>query len=201
MSKLNWIVNGILLLAIGGLYYLYFTGKKNGGETVVAQRRVLDTSTAGSAYRIAYFDIDSITNNYQYCIDVKENLDAFREETEKKIAAKQSEFDLAYGRLQEKATAQKLTDAELQKEKMLLEEMQQAVAMEKEKGTAAYEQKRKIFELEIKNDIVDFIRRYNTPQRFAFILADEPGIFYYRDSLYNITNEVLLGLNKRYRRK
>lgn len=200
MSKQNWIFNGILLLAVGGLYYLHFSEKKTSGETVVA-RRVIDTSTVGSAYRIAYFDIDSITNNYQYCIDVKENLDAFREETEKKIAAKQSEFDLAYGRLQEKATAQKLSDAELMKEKQVLEEMQQAVAIEKDKGTAAYEQKRKIFELEIKSDIVDYIRQYNTPQRFAFIMADEPGIFYYRDSLYNITAEVLNGLNKRYKKK
>lgn len=195
------IINGVLLLAVGILYYLHFSSEKQGGTDTVVSRRVLDTSTAGNAFRIAYFDIDSITNNYQYCVDVKNQLDIVREETEKKIAAKQNEFDIAYGRLQEKASASKLTEAEMNREKDILSEKQQAVADERDKGTAGFEQKRKLYEVQIKNNIVEYLRQYNTPQRFAFILADEPGIFYYRDSLYNITAEVLEGLNKQYRKK
>lgn len=190
----------VLLAAVGVLYFLHFTSKSKDGNTIIS-RRVLDTSTTAGAYRIAYFDIDSITNNYQYCIDVRDELDLVRQSTDKRVAQLQNDFDMAYGRLQEKAATQKLTDAELNKEKGILNEKQQAVADEKEKGTIDYEQKRKLYEMKIKNKIVDFLREYNTPQRFAFIMADEPGIFYYRDTLYNITSDVLEGLNRQYKRK
>lgn len=196
----GFILNIVLLVAVGVLYVLHFTSKSKGSDTIIS-RRVLDTSTTAGAYRIAYFDIDSITNNYKYCIDVKDELDLIRQATEKKLIALQNDYELAYGRLQEKANTQKLTDAELNREKEILGEKQQAVADEKEKGTLNYEQTRKLYELKIKNKIVEFIREYNTPQQFAFIMADEPGIFYYRDSLYNITADVLDGLNKQYRKK
>lgn len=196
----GFILNIVLLVAVGVLYFLHFTSKSKGSDTIIS-RRVLDTSTTAGAYRIAYFDIDSITNNYKYCIDVKDELDLIRQATEKKVIALQNDYEMAYGRLQEKANSQKMTDAELNREKEILGEKQQAVADEKEKGTLNYEQTRKLYELKIKRKIVEFIREYNTPQQFAFIMADEPGIFYYRDSLYNITADVLDGLNKQYRKK
>jgi outer membrane protein len=195
------ILNGVLLVAVGVLFFLHFSSKKgNGGETVVS-RRVLDTSSSVNAYRIAYFDIDSITNNYQYCVDVKTDLEKVKEAIEKRVTARQNEFDMAYGRLQERAAAKNLTEAEMSRERQILEEKQQDVSAERDKGTIDFEQKRKIFELQIKENIVEFLREYNTPQRFSFIMADEPGIFYYRDSLYNITAEVLDGLNRQYGKK
>lgn len=194
------IINLVLLVAVGVLYFLHFSSKSKGGDTIIS-RRVLDTSTTAGAYRIAYFDIDSITNNYEYCVDVRDELDLIRQATDKKVAALQNDFDMSYGRLQEKAATQKLSEAELNREKEILNEKQQAIANEKEKGTNAYEQNRRLYELKIKNRIVEFLREYNTPQRFAFIMADEPGIFYYRDSLYNITADVLDGLNRQYKRK
>jgi outer membrane protein len=195
------IFNIALLAAVAVLYFLHFSGKKHAGTNTVTERRVLDTSTNGNTFRIAYFDIDSITNNYLYCIDVKNSLDKLREETEKRINEKQRDFDLSYGRLQEKAAQAKLSDVELNREKEVLAEKQQAINDEREKGTSGFEQKRKLFETEIKSHILTFINTYNTPQKFTFILADEPGIFYYRDSLYNITGDVLDGLNRQYRKK
>jgi outer membrane protein len=195
------IFNVVLLAAVGVLYFLHFSGKKNTDTNTYTERRVLDTSTNGNTFRIAYFDIDSITNNYLYCIDVKDNLEKMREDVEKRINEKQKDFDLAYGRLQDKAAQTKLSDTELNKEKEILSEKQQAINDEREKGTSGFEQKRKLFEGEIKSHILAFINEYNTPQRFTFILADEPGIFYYRDSLYNITTEVLEGLNRQYRKR
>lgn len=200
MNRSGLIINIVLLVAVGVLYFLHFSSKGKGGDTIIS-RRVLDTSTTAGAYRIAYFDIDSITNNYEYCIDVRDELDLIRQATDKKVAALQNDFDMAYGRLQEKAATQKISDADLDREKEILNEKQQAVTNEKEKGTNAYEQNRRLYELKIKNRIVEFLREYNTPQRFAFIMADEPGIFYYRDSLYNITADVLDGLNRQYKRK
>jgi outer membrane protein len=55
--------------------------------------------------------------------------------------------------------------------------------------------------LEIKKMIGNFIKDFNKTRNFSFIVTDDTGLFYYKDSAYNITSEVVKGLNEQYKTK
>lgn len=52
---------------------------------------------------------------------------------------------------------------------------------------------------EIKSRIEDFLKEYNKSSQFSYIVSYEPGLFYYKDSAFNITQDVIQGLNSQYK--
>jgi outer membrane protein len=52
---------------------------------------------------------------------------------------------------------------------------------------------------DVRNKIENYLKEYNKEKGYAFILSYEPGfMLYYRDSVYDITNDVIKGLNTQY---
>ena len=55
---------------------------------------------------------------------------------------------------------------------------------------------------DVRNKIEDFLKQYNKDKGYAFILSYEPGfMLYYKDSAYDITSDVINGLNAEYKAK
>ncbi len=54
---------------------------------------------------------------------------------------------------------------------------------------------------DVKTKIETFLQEYNNKKGFSYIFAYEPGLFYYRDTAYNITADVIQGLNAQYIKK
>jgi outer membrane protein len=198
MNRLMVISNIVLLGLVGVLFFLHFNGKKPGvAAASVSKGAAVNGAAAG--FSIAYFDIDSITNNYQYCKDVKQSLEKLKDNAEQSLMNMQKNYDSRLAVLQQKAM--NMTPQEMEKARNELGSMQQKILSEKEKAFASLEEERKRNEMAIKKDIEGFLSEYNTPRKYTFIMADEPGIFYYRDSSLNITGEVLSGLNAHYKSK
>ena len=55
---------------------------------------------------------------------------------------------------------------------------------------------------DIKTRIENYLKEYNKQKTYSFIFAYDPtSIIYYKDSVYNITNDVVDGLNAGYKKK
>jgi len=54
---------------------------------------------------------------------------------------------------------------------------------------------------DVKVKIEDFLKTYNADKRYSYIVSYEQGLFYYKDSAYNITADVITGLNDIYKNK
>ncbi len=67
MKNLSLILNGILLIAVGILYFLHFSGKKSESGSSV---------TAPSDLKIAYIKSDSVLKRYDYFKEMKTILEA-----------------------------------------------------------------------------------------------------------------------------
>ncbi|QGW29031.1 hypothetical protein GLV81_13800 [Phnomibacter ginsenosidimutans] len=53
---------------------------------------------------------------------------------------------------------------------------------------------------EINDKIAEFLKSYNSSKKFAYIISRSPGDFvYFADSTYNITDDVIKGLNATYK--
>src|ERR1051325_7954981 len=48
---------------------------------------------------------------------------------------------------------------------------------------------------DVKSKIEEFLKEYNKEKSFSYIVSYEPGLFYFKDTIYNITNDVVKGLN------
>jgi len=54
---------------------------------------------------------------------------------------------------------------------------------------------------EIVTLIKNYCKEFNKDRKFSYIIAKEPGLFYFADTAYNITPELLKGLNAFYAKK
>jgi outer membrane protein len=54
---------------------------------------------------------------------------------------------------------------------------------------------------DVKSRIEDYLKEYNAQKGYSYIVAYEPGLFYYKDTAYNITPDIIKGLNQRYIKK
>jgi outer membrane protein len=54
---------------------------------------------------------------------------------------------------------------------------------------------------DIKTKIKNYIKDYNKTTAYSYIVSDDPGLFYYQDTTFNITAQVVKGLNEFYKKK
>lgn len=198
---MKYISTIISIAALGLVAALYFTQHH---EIVQLKKEVAGTSAApaanGPSFKIAYFDLDTLQERYQLMKDAK---------IEDQTQTNSMNQDLASldKRNQDKIQGWKqrgntMTQAEVQDANQQLQQMQQDFAAHKQE----LEQKLYKFEmdkrLEIRKKIEDFIQDYNKSRNYAYIIAyDNANSFIYnKDTLYNITNDLIEGLNASYKK-
>ena len=54
---------------------------------------------------------------------------------------------------------------------------------------------------EIVTKIKNYCKEFNKDKKYSYIIAREPGLFYYTDTAYNVTSELLKVLNAFYSKK
>ena len=54
---------------------------------------------------------------------------------------------------------------------------------------------------ELRTKIEDFLKDYNKDKSYSFIFSNEPNLIFYRDTAYNITSDLVKGLNTVYKPK
>ena len=194
MNKISTILSVLALLLVGVLYYLHFN-----------HREELKKSTASvskepnSKFNIAYFHVDSLQTNY------KEFKDAF-EKIRQKENSMNAELANMNNRYQKKikewqTKGENMTQAEAaqaQQEYNMMQETFQSRKAELEQQL----QKQQIDLMgELRKKIEDFLKDFNKNETYSYIISYDPGIIYYGDSAYDITNDVVKGLNKLYDEK
>ncbi|MEY2639710.1 MAG: hypothetical protein RIR90_1192, partial [Bacteroidota bacterium] len=51
-----------------------------------------------------------------------------------------------------------------------------------------------------KKKIEDYLKVYNAQKGYAYIFSSAPEFMYFKDTVYNITDEVVKGLNQQYKK-
>ncbi|MDR1169772.1 MAG: OmpH family outer membrane protein, partial [Prevotellaceae bacterium] len=69
MKNINYLLNGVLAVAIIILFILHFTGKKEVGET---KPSFAPEGNLSSLLPVAYVNMDSLLQNYNYYKDLNE---------------------------------------------------------------------------------------------------------------------------------
>jgi outer membrane protein len=193
MKNTNQIVQAVLGIAVLVLFYLHFSGKsaETGNDTSVAV-------PAGN-YRVAYFEGDSLQSQFSYYQDVQLALQTKANENQRQIGQMRTILTNKYQELQK--LSQMLSQAEMAGKQQ--EFLQQEKAFQgKEKMLADEFQEEQIKQLQdVKKKIEDFLKVYNQQKGYALILNNYPDLIYYKDPAYDITADLVQGLNTMYKKK
>jgi outer membrane protein len=195
------IFNAILLVLIAILFYLHFstTPKK---AAAPAQAASAKEPAGTNDFKIAYFDMDSLEASFAMLQDIRTEVNR----KEEAINAEKAKMERNYRQKLESYQKQAQTSAMNQvqsematKDMMQLQQQIQARSQALEQDYQDfYTRKMK----DVKDHIETYLKNYNVQKGYAYIFAYEPGLlFYYRDSTYDITADVIAGLNQGYKKK
>lgn len=190
MKPNSWIVNGVMALAIILLFVLHF----NSNSTPVKS-----SALAAGGVKVAYFEIDSIQNSYNFFKDVREALQAKDVENAKQLTGLKNAFAIKYQELQK--NGQFLSQAEIGARQQELAQLEKNYT-NREQQLASEMQEESFKRLqEVKQKIEAFLVKYNKNKEFAYIFSSNPDLMYYKDTAYDITADIVKGLNAEYKPK
>ncbi len=191
MGKIYNSILGFLIISVFVLFALQFNCKKNN-----LQNGNNFTTANGKALPIAYFDVDTLISKYEFSKERQQELEQILQKANEEI----SNMQVVYEQKQRELEAMPVSD-EKEKAMIALNKLRQENTNKEEKAKENIQSAQQRFQIELRKNIQEFIATYNTPQRFSFIINDEPGFIFYRDSALNITNDLVLGLNEMFKKK
>lgn len=195
MKIFNLVSNIVIIVALVVMWI--WNPKTNNNDGV-------GTSVNSSArLDVAYVNIDSVLMNYQLAIDLNEELMTQQEEARTNITAKGRKLESEMATFQHKVENngflnQQRAQSEQQRliaEQKTLEELQQRLSNE-------LSLKQQDVNEQVMTAITDFIAEYNKKAGYEMILTRTGGIgtLLYAKASYNVTEEVLVALNKQYKK-
>lgn len=193
MKNFTTGLNIALVLAVAVLFYLQFSNKKTsvGSSNTVA--------AAPGSFKIAYFEMDSIENHYEYFKEVRNILRAKDQDNGRQLGEMKNTFVAKYQELQKNAQA--MTQAELAAKQQELGQMEKTF-QNKEQMLNQELQNESFKRLqEVKKRIEDYLKEYNKDKGYAYVFTGSPDLIYLKDTAYNITSDLILGLNAQAKKK
>jgi outer membrane protein len=193
------VLNIILAVAVGYLLITHFTAGKSSRITSKASGN--DSIANSSPFRIAYFEMDSVESNYQMVKDVKAELSKKESEMSNQLDKLGQQFQQKYNYFQGQAQAGKMNQTESESASLELKNLDDQIKNRKQALDQEYNDLVMRRMKDVKTNIEDFLKDYNKDRRYTYIVSYEQGLFYFKDSTYNVTADVVKGLNELYKKK
>ena len=185
-------INVVLFVLVGILAISLFLSTK---KTAPA---AFNSNATDGKLKIAYVDLDSIQEKYQYYKEKMVEFDKKKEDADRQL-------NTAFQRIEEERIAfakkgQAITQAEYENfQRSYQSKMQNLEEQKRNMENAISTDGVKMLE-ELKTKINGFLETYNKEKGYSYIFStsNSLNVLFYKDSAYNITNEVVDGLNKAY---
>jgi outer membrane protein len=188
-------LNAVLVVAVVVLFYWHFKGASNGSTPAINIGPTSKDSLVLKPLKVAYVDLDTIEEKFAYFKAKQNDFDRKREEADQNLNAQANEMERRRMAMAQKGAALTQSDVEaFQKE--YTAKMQDLQRQHDQKQQEFATEQQKIMD-DIQTKIRSFLEDYNKTKKYSFIFTTGKGALnlFYEDTTYNITNEVLEGLN------
>jgi outer membrane protein len=194
MKNLSLVLNIVLLLAVGYLYYYDFSGKKTKD---VAAKLNSSLMTTDSGYRppLAYVELDSLNEKITFIKDKRKELEAAMKVIEQEQEAGYRNLQAQKDNFLKRGAAITQEEAEIFQGKLI--DQQQKIDRKKQEQSQALNEKSFGIMEGIQKKLKDFLTEYNQDRKYMYIFTTGTGLDYmvFKDSTLNITNDVIKGMN------
>lgn len=197
MKNALLVVNGLLVVAVGFLLYKQFSGNKS-SATPKASAIVSNNndSLLNKKVLFAYIDMDTLQEKYTVAKNAQEEIKRKFNEMNGTMERMEKSYKSKIAGYQQKANT--MTQDEAMAAQQDVQNSQQQIMEKRQTLTDEYQSFLSNKTMAIQKKIKDFLKEYNADKTFSFIFVNEPGLFYYKDTVFDITKEVVKGLNEQY---
>jgi outer membrane protein len=194
MKNINTILNVVLGIAVAVLFYFQFSGSK---PSVAAGSKAV----AAGDFRIAYFEIDSVESQFDYYKEVSNSIQAKAQQNNNELNQLKEVFASKYQELQK--NGQRMTEAEVNARQQELQQMDKTFKSKEQMMNNEMQDESMKKLQDVKKKITDYLAEYNKSKGYAFILGNNSDMLsmYYKDTAYDITADLVKGLNELYKAK
>lgn len=185
-------------LALAAMTTLAFTSC-NKQNSRAENKSDSNTKAAPNSMKIAYVEVDSIMSQYKFCKDYSLILQKKGQNIQSTLASKQQALQAAAANFQQKVQQNAYTreqaeaiQAGLQKQSADLQGLNQRLSNEFQVETEKYN-------AALRDSLRHFLNEYNKDKKYSLILSKAGDNLLYADKAFDITNDVVAGLNKAYK--
>ncbi len=195
--KISIYLNAILLIAVIVLYVLFFTEKKQGSAGDIQPQDL-----SGSGLRIGYVESDSILSHYTLALEKSRELEERGKNLEATLKKRQDQYEKDAAYFQEQVSNNQLSEQSAQYiYNQLMEEQQKIYDLQNQYTSELADSEMQV-NIMLLDSVTNFLERYNRQFNFDYILGHNPGSnLLLKNPRYNITKQVIEGLNNEYSRK
>lgn len=197
MKRVNLIINIVLVIAIGVLFVLYFTGKKKSSPAQTEEKLVENNSTGKG--EMAYINIDTLMNNMDMFFDVRNKLIDKQKSSEAELNSRSKDFEKEATDFQEKVRKGLVTRSRAQEIEQELYLEQQNLIGFKDKLSLELAEEEQVMNRQLIYYITNYLKEYNKEKKYQFIISNSlGGPLLYASDKQDITNDVVEGINAKY---
>ena len=157
-----------------------------------------DASAVG--LKIAYVEVDSLMTQYDYAKDYSVTLQKKSNNARNTLTQKGNALQAAVNNFQQKLNNNGFTSREqaasvqaaIERQQRDLQELQARLENELASETAKFNET-------LRDSLQNFLKDYNKDKQFSLILTKQGDNILLADKKFDITNDVINGLNKRYK--
>lgn len=187
-----------LMFATAALLMLASCGGNS--ENTSSEKKDIKVPEGGQV--VAYVEWDSLVSQYQFCKDYNELMALEYENAQRTLASKQNDLQQHMATVQKKYENNGFTtrdeldraQASIQREQQELQELDARLSNQFAENQASFQQ-------EINDSIQKFLKTFNKDRRYSFILSKSGNNILFADSAYDVTADIVKGLNARYKAK
>ena len=197
MKNVNYIINGILAVAVIVLFILHFSGGKG---SQASNHNLLKSDSAQALLPVAYIRTDSLLTNYKLYHDLSEANMKEIENRKLDLNQRKQRFEKDVQDFQQKVQQNIFITTERQnQEAARLQKAQNDLENYAAQVQQTLADKSEQMQKQLQDSVLNGLKLFNTPQRYQIIFSNiGTDNFYYIDDKYDITREVTDFLNARY---
>ncbi len=155
---------------------------------------------SASGLKIAYVEVDSLMTQYDYAKDYGVTLQKKSNNARNTLTQKGNTLQAAVNNFQQKLNSNGFTSREqaasqqaaIERQQRDLQELQARLENELANETAKFNET-------LRDSLQNFLKDYNKDKQYSLILTKQGDNILLADKRFDITNDVINGLNKRYK--
>lgn len=197
MKQFQSILLILISLAVCVLFFLHFSGKKTTQSSVKLNSKD-SNAVVDQQIRVAYIDLDTIKEYYTYFKLKNDEIENEKQRIENEV---QSGLDkLEKDRISFLKRGESITQIEAEKFQQEYQNRYQQIGVKRENLLNQHLNNQAKALDDIQKRINEYLNDYNKAAKYNFIFSTGEGnlTLYYKDSAFNITKDVVKGLNSVY---
>lgn len=160
------------------------------------------TQVPATGLKIAYVEIDTLMSQYNFCKDYTLLMNQKSENIRATLAAKERALQAQAVEMQRKYESNQYTTKEqVEQAQMSLAKQQQDLEALNERLSNDFAAEQIKYNNEMRDSIQAFLTDYNRSKKFDYIISKAGDNILVANAKYDITKDVVNGLNKRYKQK